>query len=198
VRIALVGEPGAGKGTQGRRLADHFGVPLISAGEFLRRRAHSGGVGAEELSASLSRGELVPDDIVLSVVNDAISATCGGGYILDGFPRTIGQATNPDAPPLDAVIHLAVPDDVAHRRIATRAGAGRLDDARPEATARRLELFHTETEPVLDFYRRRGLLATVDGTAPPDGVTAAIVQALDVRRQLHGQERDRCRRSSSH
>jgi adenylate kinase family enzyme len=79
-----------------------------------------------------------------------------------------------------------LPDDVAHRHIAIRAGAGRLDDARPVATARRLELFHTETKPVLDFYRR-ALLATV-GSAPPD-FTAPIVQALDVRRQLHRLER---------
>ena len=124
----------------------------------------------------------MPDDLVVSIVNDALAsaaASAAGGYILDGFPRTLAQARHPDTPVLDAVVHVDVPDDVALRRIAERA-AGRTDDVRRDATERRLQCFRSETEPVLDFYRRRGILTTVDGTQPPEQVTEAILQALPV------------------
>jgi adenylate kinase len=182
VRLALLGKPGAGKGTQGVRLARLLGAPLISTGELLRRRAEGDGPGAADLADLLARGELVPDDLVVSVVNDAVAsaaASAAGGYILDGFPRTLAQARHPDTPVLDAVVHVDVPDDVALRRIAERA-AGRTDDARRDATERRLQCFRSETEPVLNFYRRRGILTTVDGTQPPEQVTEAILQALPV------------------
>jgi adenylate kinase len=183
VRLALLGKPGSGKGTQGVSLARHFGVPLISTGELLRRHAQTGSADAADLRELLARGELVPDEIVLSVVNDALSAVAAeGGYILDGFPRTLAQAHHADMPALDAVVHLAVPDDVALRRVAGRADAGRADDARRDAMARRLRTFHTDTEPVLDLYRQRGILMTVDGTQPPERVTEAILGALSVRR----------------
>jgi adenylate kinase len=183
VRLALLGAPGSGKGTQAVRLARHFGVPLIATGELLRRRAATGGgPSTVELADQLARGELVPDDIVVSVVNDALrAASAKGGYVLDGFPRTVGQARDPGAPELDAVIHLDVPDDVAARRIAERAGEGRSDDARRDATARRLRTFHVETDPVLELYRRRGIVTTVDSTQPPDQVTEAILAAPSVR-----------------
>jgi adenylate kinase len=184
VRLALLGAPGSGKGTQGARLARHFGVPLVATGELLRRRAATvEDPAAAELADRLARGELVPDDVVVSVLNDALhSASAEGGdvldgYVLDGFPRTVGQAGHPEAPELDAVIHLDVPDDVTSRRIAERAGEGRSDDARSDATARRLRSFHAETEPVLERYRRRGIVTTVDGTQPPDQVTEAILAA---------------------
>jgi len=182
VRLALLGKPGAGKGTQGVRLARLLGAPLISTGELLRRRAERDGPGAADLADLLARGELVPDDLVVSIVNDAVAsaaASAAGGYILDGFPRTLAQARHSDTPVLDAVVHVDVPDDVALRRIAERA-AGRTDDARRDATERRLQCFRSETEPVLNFYRRRGILTTVDGTQPPEQVTEAILQALPV------------------
>ena len=114
MRLALLGKPGAGKGTQGVRLAHHFGVPLISTGELLRHRADAGGAAAGELAELLARGELVPDEVVVSVVNEALAAASGvGGYIIDGFPRTLSQAHHAAAPTLDAVVHLSVPDDVA-------------------------------------------------------------------------------------
>ena len=183
MRLALLGKPGAGKGTQGVRLARHFGVPLISTGELLRHRADAGGAAAGELAELLARGELVPDELVVSVVNEALAAASGaGGYVIDGFPRTLSQARHAAVPTLDAVVHLAVPDDVALSRVAERAGAGRADDARRDATARRLRSFHDETEPVLELYRRRGILTTVDGTQPPEQVTEAILQALPVPR----------------
>ena len=183
MRLALLGKPGAGKGTQAVRLSRLLGAaPLISTGELLRRRAEGDGPGAADLADLLARGELVPDDLVVSVVNDALAlaaASAAGGYILDGFPRTLAQARHPDTPVLDAVVHVDVPDDVALRRIAERA-AGRTDDARRDATKHRLQCFRSETEPVLNFYRRRGILTTVDGTQPPEQVTEAILQALPV------------------
>jgi adenylate kinase len=182
VRLALLGKPGSGKGTQGARLARHLRVPLVSTGEILRRRAAAGGPDAAALADRLARGELVSDDFVLSVVGDALVGAANGngyGYVLDGFPRTLAQAQHPDAPVLDAVINLDVSDDVALHRLAQRAGAGRVDDARHDASARRLQAFRTETAPVLDLYRRRGILTTVDGTPPPDRVYEAIVAALD-------------------
>jgi adenylate kinase len=182
VRLALLGKPGSGKGTQGTRLARHLRVPLVSTGEILRRRARDGGPDAAALADRLARGELVSDEFVLSVVGDALAGTADGngyGYVLDGFPRTLAQAQHPDAPVLDAVIDLDVSDDVALRRLAQRAGAGRVDDARRDASARRLQEFRSETVPVLDFYRRRGILITVDGTPPPDLVFGAILPALD-------------------
>ena len=182
MRLALLGKPGAGKGTQGVRLARYFGVPLISTGELLRHRAYTDGAAAGELAELLARGELVPDDLVVSVVNESLAASGAGGYVIDGFPRTLSQARHAAAPTLDAVVHLAVPDDVALSRVAERAGAGRADDARRDATARRLRSFHDDTEPVLELYRRRGILTTVDGTQPPEQVTEAILQALPVPR----------------
>jgi adenylate kinase len=180
VRLALLGKPGSGKGTQGARLAALLGVPLVSTGEILRRRAAGEGPEAAPLAARLARGELVSDDLVLSVVTDALAgAPAAGGYVLDGFPRTLAQARHPDAPALDVVVDLDVPDEVALRRLAGRADAGRIDDARQDAAARRLRAFHTETAPLLDLYRRRGMLVTVDGTQPPEQVTRAILVALD-------------------
>lgn len=180
MRLALVGKPGSGKGTQGVRLARHFDVPLISIGELLRARAATGGDTATvELADRLARGELVPDDLVMSVVNDALrSASTERGYVLDGFPRTLSQARRADAPELDAVIHLDVPDDVAYRRIAGRAREGRRDDAARDAMAHRLRTFHVETEPLLDLYRHRGILTTVDGTQLSDQVSEEILRAL--------------------
>lgn len=176
MRLALVGKPGAGKGTQGVRLAQHLGVPLISTGELLRRRAESPTAADGDLADVLARGELAPDDFVVSVVNGAV-ASAPGGYVLDGFPRTLAQALDPKAPALDAVIHLAVPDEVAQRRVAERA-AGRADDARRDATARRLRSFHSDTEPALELYRQRGMLSTVDGTQAPELVWDAILKAV--------------------
>jgi adenylate kinase len=184
VRLALLGKPGSGKGTQGVGLARHFGVPLIATGELLRRRAATGtGAATNELADRLTRGELVPDDLIMSLVNDALrSASTEGGYVLDGFPRTLRQARHSDAPELDAVIHLDVPDDIASRRIAGRAREGRSDDARQDAVAHRLRTFHVDTEPLLDLYRNRGILRTVDGTQLADQVTDAILGALPVGR----------------
>jgi adenylate kinase len=177
MRLSLLGRPGAGKGTQGARLARHLGVPLIATGELLRQRAASGD--APELAELLVLGKLVPDDVVTAIADDALaSPSAAGGYVLDGYPRTLAQARHADALDLDAVVHLDVPEEVSRRRIAGRADPHRSDDARPDTTEERLRTFEAETEPVLDHYRRRGLLVSIDGARPPDEVTEAILREL--------------------
>jgi adenylate kinase len=178
VRLVLLGKPGSGKSTQGSALARHLGVPHISTGELLRRRVAAGGDGQRELAGMLERGDLVPDDLVLPVVRAAVDAATGqGGYIFEGFPRTIAQA-EADVLPVDRVFYLALPDECARERLAGSARAGRADDGR-DVIEHRLHQFHTDTEPVLDLYARRGLLTTVDASQPPEEVTAAILRELN-------------------
>jgi adenylate kinase len=188
VRLVLLGAPGAGKGTQGVVLAGHFGVPHISSGDLLRSHVVAESDLGRQLGAYLARGELVPDDLVLAVIGDAvIAAMRAGGYVLDGFPRTLAQAerayalAEPAGVAADAVIYLAVPDEEARQRLAARCDAGRTDDADPAVIERRLRLFHAETKPLLDFYGERGVLVTVDAVQAPGAVSAAIFAALSSR-----------------
>jgi adenylate kinase len=185
VRLVLLGAPGAGKGTQGVVLADHFGVAHISSGELLRTHVAAESDLGREVGAYLVRGELVPDDLVLAVVGDAVAAaTKTGGYILDGFPRTLAQAerayalAEPAGLAADAVIYLAVPDEAARQRLAGRAEVGRSDDVDAAVIERRLRVFHEQTQPLLEFYRGRKVLVTVDAVQSPDAVSAAIFTAL--------------------
>jgi adenylate kinase len=175
----LLGAPGSGKGTQGEVLAERLRVPHIASGELLRDATRTE-VG-RQMTGYLDRGELVPDDLVVALMSDVLArAMDSGGYILDGFPRTRGQAERLEtiAAP-EAVVYLVLPDDVARARMARRAGkAGRSDDADGGVIERRLRVFHAETEPLLDFYRDRGLLTTVDASQSPDVVSAAILEAL--------------------
>ncbi|MGQ0615767.1 MAG: adenylate kinase family protein [Acidimicrobiia bacterium] len=177
MRLVLMGPPGSGKGTQGAALADRFGVPVISSGELLRARVAAGSW--SDVAAEIDRGELVADDVVLGLVREAIAADGrGDGYILDGYPRTVAQALHPDSPPFDAVVVLAVPDEVARQRLAGRAREGRRDDADVAAVDRRLEEYHVETAPLLEHFRVQGILATVDAAGAPATVTTAILDRL--------------------
>jgi adenylate kinase len=185
VHIVLLGAPGSGKGTQGDRLATHFGVPHVSSGELLRGHVASGSDLGRQVDYFLSRGELVPDDLVLAVVADALSGAFeAGGYVLDGIPRTLAQAerayalAKPAGLLADAVVYLDVPDDVARERLAGRADTGRVDDADPAVIERRLQVFHADTGPLLEFYRERGILRTVDAVQPVEAVSAAILEIL--------------------
>lgn len=185
MQIVLLGAPGSGKGTQGDVLAKHFGVPHVSSGELLRMHVASGSDLGREVASFLSRGELVPDDLVLAVVGDALSGAFeAGGYVLDGIPRTLAQAeraytlAEPAGLVADAVVYLDVADDVARERLAARAETGRVDDADPAVIERRLQVFHADTRPLLDFYRERGILRTIDAVQSVDAVSNAILDAL--------------------
>jgi adenylate kinase len=185
VRIVLLGAPGSGKGTQGERLAERLGVPHVASGELLRGHVAARSKLGREVAERLARGDLVPDDVVLEVVGEAITrAAESGGYILDGFPRTRAQAERAhelavelgiDA---DAAVYLALDDDVARKRLAGRAGGGRVDDADTGVIEHRLQLFHDNMRPILDYYRERGILVTVDAAQPVEAVTEAIIAAL--------------------
>ena len=186
MRIILLGAPGSGKGTQGVALAEHFGVRHVASGELLRAHIAQDTDVGRQAQEYVERGELVPDDLVLQMVGGAVvDAVQHGGYILDGFPRTIEQAERayelapPDAT-ADAVVFLAVPDDVVRERLLARR-EGRVDDADPAIVDRRMRVFHEQTEPLLDFYRDRGILLVVDAEPPPADVTDAMLAALGER-----------------
>lgn len=186
MRLVLLGAPGSGKGTQGSVLAAHFGVPHVSSGELLRDHVATDTELGRQVRAYLERGDLVPDELVLDVVGDAIvAASSYGGYVLDGFPRTLAQAQRAfdraarAGETADAVIYLDVPDDVARARLGLREQSDRTDDADESAVERRLEVFHAETLPLLGFYRERDVLVPVDAVQPPAAVTAAILESLE-------------------
>lgn len=189
MRLILLGAPGAGKGTQGTRLAEHFGIAHVSSGDILRQHVKEGTPLGLQVSAHVAAGELVPDDLVLAVVGRAVVAAMEtGGYLLDGFPRTVAQAErayelaargNITA---DAVLFLDVPDDVAEARLVERsATSGRVDDASSDVIRHRLQVFHEQTVLLLDYYRARDVLVTVDASGSPDEVTASVLAALERR-----------------
>ena len=189
VQLVLLGAPGAGKGTQGHVLSRHFGVVHVSSGELLRSHVVAQSGLGRQASEFLARGELVPDELVLAVVGEAlIGAVEAGGYILDGIPRSLSQAERayalaaPAGLVADAVVYLDVPDDISRARLAGRAmDSDRADDTDSAVIERRLEVFHAETRPLLDYYRDRQILVAVDGTLPADAVTAMILDALERR-----------------
>jgi len=185
MRIILLGAPGSGKGTQGHALAQHLGVRHLSTGDLLRAEMAADTDVGREVARHVASGELVPDDLMFELAGPAVAEAAGeGGYVLDGFPRTLAQAerayalAKPADLTADAVVYLEVPDDVARERIAARAVSGRVDDLSPEVTENRLRVFHEQTQPLLDFYRDRGILVPVDATAAPDDVTVAMLAAL--------------------
>lgn len=184
VRLVLVGPPGSGKGTQGPVIADRLGVPYLSTGDVLRAQVAAGTDLGRRVGDLIDRGELVPDDLMMAVVAASLgNHVIDDGYVLDGFPRTLAQAqvierADPGAP--DLAVHIAIPDRVVHERLERRAlEAGRADDADAAVIDNRLRVYAEETEPLLDHYRRRGILLTVDGDRPADEVSSAILTAIE-------------------
>jgi adenylate kinase len=184
MRLVLLGAPGSGKGTQGVALAEHFGIPHVSSGDLLRMHIADRTELGLEVAGFVTKGELVPDDLVLRVIGEAVVAAIAfGGYVLDGFPRTLDQAERgyqlaaSAGTAAEAAIFLAVSDAVARQRLGARA-EGRSDDADPDVIERRLQLFHEETGPLLTHYEDRGIMVTIDATQPPDAVLVAILRAL--------------------
>jgi adenylate kinase len=185
VNLLLLAPPGGGKGTQGERLAARYGVRHIAAGDLLRAEAQAGTPVGREIAACQARGDLVPDQIVLSALTPAVvEAAAGGGYILDGFPRTLPQATAAAelaarlGVTLDAAIYLYAPEEVLTRRLLDRAGQeGRADDV-IDVIRHRLQVFAETTGPLVPYYTERGILVAVDADQPPDSVTADILARL--------------------
>jgi len=182
-RIVLLGKQGSGKGTQGERLARHFGMRHLSTGEMFRDSAEVGIRAGLEAKAYMDRGELVPDDIVVAVVEERFGnpSEVEHGFVLDGFPRTRQQALELDRilgpNPLDLVVDLEVPTNVVVERMRAR---GREDDT-DESIRRRLALYDSETKPLVDFYLERSLLTVVNGLGTEDEVGAAVLDAVSAR-----------------
>ena len=183
--MLLLAPPGAGKGTQGERLAAWAGVRHIAAGDLLRAEARAGTARGREIAACQARGDLVPDQIVLDMLTPAVvEAAARGGYILDGFPRTLPQATAAAelaaglGVTLQAVVYLDAPEEVLTQRLLGRASeSGRADDT-ADVIRHRLQVFAETTGLLVPYYTERGILLAVDADQPADSVTADIEARL--------------------
>jgi adenylate kinase len=210
--VIFLGPPGAGKGTQAKQITESYGVPHLSTGDMFREHVSRGTPLGLRAKPIMERGELVPDDLVLSMVEDRISRSdCANGFILDGFPRTLPQAEALDeilrrrfkAEPL--VVHFVVDKSQLLRRLTGRRvcvicgeiyniyehppkAPGRCDrdggeliqrpDDREEVIAERLAAYERQTRPLVDYYRRKGVLKDVDGMAAPQAVTKNVLELL--------------------
>jgi adenylate kinase len=183
--IVLIGPPGAGKGTQAALLVERLDIPHLSTGDMLRRAKQRGTELGKQVAQYIDQGLLVPDDVMIRLVGQRLAEPdCRDGCLLDGFPRTIPQAEGLDAElakqgrQLDLVLELACDPAELTRRLLERAKKeGRADDT-PQTIARRQKTYHDQTAPLLDYYRQRGLLRTVNGMQPPQEVTADLWQAI--------------------
>jgi adenylate kinase len=185
VNLLLLAPPGAGKGTQGERLEAWSGASHIAAGDLLRAQARAEDPLGREIAAHQARGDLVPDQIVIDVLTPAVvDAAAHGGYILDGFPRTLPQATAAAelgvrlGLTLDAAIYLHATDAVLTRRLLDRASQSGRSDDRADVIQHRLQVFAETTGLLVPYYTERGILVAVDADQPPDSVTADIEAAL--------------------
>ena len=205
MKLVFLGPPGAGKGTQAEKICQELSIPHISTGDMLRSAIAAATPTGLRAKAFVEAGQLVPDEVLIDMVRDRLNeADCANGYLLDGFPRTVHQAQALDdikAP--DVVVDMEVEDEHLLSRLTGRrvcracqgtfhistlkdenvcpACGGELyrrkDDA-PETIQNRLNVYHTQTAPLIDFYKRAGKLAPVNGEGTPEEVTAAILRAL--------------------
>jgi len=205
----FVGPPGAGKGTQAVRIAARYGIPHISTGDMLREEMKSGTPLGQQAKAYIEAGELVPDDVIIGMVKERISRPdAKDGFLLDGFPRTREQAEALDEfTSLDVVININVPDDklihrICGRRVCRECGAtyhesmlenlkqcprcgGELyvrDDDKEEIVRQRIAVYKQKTQPLIEYYTKKGLLEDVVGSGGIDDITEAIVAVLENRR----------------
>ncbi len=182
MNLLLMGPPGAGKGTQAQFLVKRYGIPQIATGDILREAVASGSPLGVEAKRIMARGDLVPDEVMIPIVEDRLGREdCGPGFVLDGFPRTPPQARALDAmlerlgrQPLRAVV-LLVPERELLKRILSR-GEGRADD-NEQTVRKRLEVYQQETRPVVEHYR--AALVEVDGTGSIEEIGERVVSALE-------------------
>ncbi len=204
MKLIFLGPPGAGKGTQAERVIERLGVPQISTGELLRRAMKEGSETGVKARGYIESGALVPDEIVLDLVAERLAQPdCQNGYLLDGFPRTLNQAEALErVAQMDAVVNIQVPDEVIVRRLSGRrvcAACGHTthvdlapdgvcpkcgkpltqrkdDDA--SAVANRLVVYAKQTQPLIEYYEKKGLLLSVDGCQEMNAVTEEILARL--------------------
>jgi adenylate kinase len=186
MRLILMGPPGAGKGTQAKVVADHFGVPAISTGDIFRANVSAGTELGKKAQQYMDAGEYVPDEVTNLMVRNRIDEQdAEPGFLLDGYPRTLAQVEELDGMikhtghQLDAVLVLTVDGEELVQRLLERAKTeGRADDTE-EVIPRRQELYSEQTEPLIEVYRGRGLVHEIDGMGPVEEVTKRIFDALD-------------------
>lgn len=190
MKLILLGPPGAGKGTQAKRLEMQYGYVQLSTGDMLRAAVTAKTEIGKQAEAIMARGDLVPNEVVVGIIAERIAQPdCKDGYILDGFPRNVAQAEALDAMlaskgmELDAVVELKVDSAILLNRIETRAaeteGGPRADD-NAEALKKRLDVYDEQTAPLIAYYGNTGKLRSVDGMQTMDEVTAAIVAVLGI------------------
>ena len=183
--LLIFGPQGAGKGTQAARVAAEYGIPHVATGDILRAAIGAGSELGLRVRAIVERGDLVPDALMIDLIRERLGEPdAAGGFVLDGFPRTLAQAEALDellrelGRGLHAVIVLEVSDEVATERMLSRAAIeGRADDT-PEVIANRLRTYHEQTAPLVEWYRARDLAVPVDGTPPVEEVWSQISAAL--------------------
>jgi adenylate kinase len=180
-RLIFLGPPGAGKGTQAVRVAEECQIPHISTGELLRSEVSRKTELGKKAQEYMDRGELVPDRLILDMVRDRLSQSdVANGWILDGFPRNVSQASFLDDllaeihQECDAAVNLEVPDEPLIQRMLDR---GRQDD-NEDTIRRRLEVYREQTAPVIDYYGDRNHLVSVNGNLPMDEVTSALKEVI--------------------
>jgi adenylate kinase len=186
MRLIMMGPPGAGKGTQAKYIADHFGIPAISTGDIFRANVSKGTPLGIEAAKYMDAGDYVPDEVTNLMVRDRIDEEdANPGFLLDGYPRTLAQVEELDGMikhtghALDAVVVLTVdPDEIVQRLLQRAQVEGRADDTE-DVIRRRQELYTEQTEPLIGVYRDRGILIEVDGMGEVEDVTRRIFEALD-------------------
>jgi adenylate kinase len=205
MNIIFLGPPGAGKGTQAQRICDALKIPQISTGDILRRAIKEGTETGIKAKSFIDAGKLVPDEVIIDIVKERLAMDdCKDGYILDGFPRTVPQAEALSTyATIDSVIELAVDDQVlvdrlSGRRVCLKCGATyhvsmlngkttcdkcgeeliQRNDDKAETVLSRLEVYHAQTAPLINYYGQKGLLKTIPGDQGIDGIFTAIMNAL--------------------
>ncbi len=212
MKVIMLGAPGAGKGTQAKKIAEKYGIPHVSTGDIFRSNLKGGTELGKKAKAFMDQGQLVPDDLTIGMLLDRIGqADCADGYVLDGFPRTIPQAESlaealkARGEKMDYAVNVDVPDQVivdrmSGRRACVNCGATYhviynapkqedvcdtcgeklvlRDDDKPETVQKRLSVYHDQTQPLIDYYEKAGILVTVDGTKGLNDVFESITAVL--------------------
>jgi adenylate kinase len=203
MRLVLVGPPGAGKGTQASLLAEHYKIPHISTGDIFRANLKSGTALGLQAKGFMDKGELVPDSVTNEMVKDRLSNA--SGFLLDGFPRNVAQAEvlqgflNEKGAPLNAAVEFQINNDEIIKRLSSRRtcrGCGKVfpgqvskcdscggeiyqrDDDKESVIARRLEVYGEQTAPIIDYYRKAGLLVAISATGEVSAITKDVIDAL--------------------
>jgi adenylate kinase len=189
MRILFLGPPGSGKGTQAKLLSQRLSVPAISTGDILREAVRVSSQLGQQVQAVMERGDLVSDGAMIDLIRERLRAPdARQGFILDGFPRTVEQALALErllagnGSGISAVINLSVPETVLEERLRGRSGAEHRVDDKPDAVRERLLVYHEKTEPLVQFFRDRGLLTEVRGVGEISEIAGRIDQALGVPR----------------